>query len=269
MTNPATPPDFQTRLLDATRRILNETRQDRICRPLLARQKDVEILPFLGALQPAYFFLGLNPAGYQVAPAPAAAEDYLDYATSYFDNPQTDRASFAPYLPMAANHMADYSAFGQAACVSFLVPIVTPKSSDVPPAVTRACWPRTRRLLDALRPNLILVHGSPAWKFLSGQEAGEEPAPLVEVPDSHRAGLPDIYTRLDADKLPFQSRWEGLPEEYRPWLVPLLHLGGAGASKEQRKKADAALVEVRRRISSPAGVASAGPNRIRVRRPGS
>lgn len=260
---------YSNDFLEAIRKILNETRQDRVCRPLLARRGSGEVLPFLGSLHPAYCFLGTNPAGYDLSDAPTQADDYIEYATTYFAQPNTDKASFTGYLPYAANHSGDYPAFGEAACVTYLVPILTQRSSEVTAVHARTCWPRTKRLLDALRPNLLLVHGALAWKFLTGQE--EETAVLTDVPDSHRQGIPEMYGQLDPDKLPLQCRWEGFEGEYRPWIVPLPHLGGTGAGKELRKKAEQAVQIARRRLSAGGTLVAApagGAARIRVRRPG-
>jgi hypothetical protein len=250
--------NYSVEFLEAIRKILNETRQDRLCRPFLAKRPKAEILPFLGSPQPAYFFLGVNPAGYDLSDAPTQAEDYIDYARTYFDKPDNDKASFAGYLPYTANHMGDYSAFGQSSCVTHLVPILTQRSSEVTAPLARACWPRARRLLESIKPNLILIHGSLAWKFLTGQE--EEVTLLTQVPDNQRQGVPEIYEKVEADKLPFQTSVEGLDPEYRPWVVALPHLGGTGGGKEARKKAEQAVQAARRRLSGTGA-------RIRVRRP--
>jgi hypothetical protein len=255
---------YSSEYLEAIRKILNETRQDRLCRPFLAKRPQAEILPFLGSASPAYFFLGVNPSGYDVSGAPTQAEDYIEYATAYFDNPKSDKASFTGYLPYTANHSNDYSAFGQAACVTHLVPILTARSSEVTAALARACWPRSRRLVESLKPNLILVHGSLAWKFLTGQE--EDSTILMDVPEAQRQGIPEIYEKLEADKLPFQTRFEGISEEYKPWVVALPHLGGTGGGKEVRKKAEQAVQIARRRLSG-GPVTVTGGARIRVRRP--
>lgn len=253
--------------LEAIRKILNETRQDRLCRPFLAKRAHTEILPYIGSTQPAYFFLGVNPAGYDIQDAPTQAEDYIEYAKSYFDHPDTDKASFTGYLPYTANHSGDYSAFGQTACVAHLVPILTQRSSEVTAPLARACWPRTRLLVGSLRPPLILIHGSLAWKFLTGQD--EDHAILTQVPDLQKQGIPEIYEKLEADKLPFQTTLEGLDPEYRPWVVALPHLGGTGGGKEVRKKAEHAVQIARRRLSGGPVVSTAGggTTRIRVRRP--
>jgi len=256
--------NYSPEFLEAIRKILNETRQDRICRPFLAKRPQAEILPFLGSPTPAYFFLGVNPAGYDLSDAPTQAEDYIDYAKAYFDARNSDKGSFAGYLPYTANHTGNYSAFGEAACVTHLVPILTARSSEVTAPLARACWPRSCRLVETLKPNLILVHGSLAWKFLTGQE--EETTILTDVPDAQRHGVPDIYEKLDADKLPFQTRFEGIEGDYKPWVVALPHLGGSGGSKEMRKKAEQAVQTARRRLSG-GPVTSTSGTRIRVRRP--
>ena len=255
---------YSPEYLEAIRKILNETRQDRLCRPFLAKRPQAEILPFLGSASPAYFFLGVNPSGYDVSGAPTQAEDYIEYATAYFDNPKSDKASFTGYLPYTANHSNDYSAFGQAACVTHLVPILTARSSEVTAPLARACWPRSKRLVESLKPNLILVHGSLAWKFLTGQE--EDGTILMDVPEAQRQGIPEIYEKLEADKLPFQTRFEGISEEYKPWVVALPHLGGTGGGKEVRKKAEHAVQIARRRLSGGPATVTGGA-RIRVRRP--
>lgn len=256
--------NYSPEFLEAIRKILNETRQDRLCRPFLAKRPQAEILPFLGSATPAYFFLGVNPAGYDVSGAPTQAEDYIEYATAYFDNPKSDKGSFSGYLPYTANHSSDYSAFGQGACVTHLVPILTTRSSEVTAPLARACWPRTRRLVESLKPNLILVHGSLAWKFLTGQE--EDSTILMDVPEAQRQGVPEIYEKLEADKLPFQTRFEGIAEDYKPWVVALPHLGGTGGGKEVKKKAEQAVQIARRRLSGGPATVTSGA-RIRVRRP--
>jgi len=256
--------NYSPEFLEAIRKILNETRQDRMCRPFLAKRPQAEILPFLGSPTPAYFFLGVNPAGYDLSGAPTQAEDYIEYAKGYFDAPNSDKGSFAGYLPYTANHTGNYSAFGEAACVTHLVPILTARSSEVTAPLARACWPRARRLVETLKPNLILVHGSLAWKFLTGQE--EETTILRDVPDAQRQSVPEIYEKLEADKLPFQTRFEGLGDDYKPWVVALPHLGGTGGGKDVRKKAEQAVQTARRRLSG-GPVTTASGNRIRVRRP--
>lgn len=257
--------NYTPEFLEAIRKILNETRQDRVCRPLLSKRAHGEVLPFLGSLHPAYCFLGVNPAGYDISGAPTQAEEYIEYAAAYFGQPNTDKASFTGYLPYAANHSGDYPAFGEAACVTYLVPILTQRSSEVTPTLARACWPRTRRLIEAMRPNLMLVHGSLAWKFLTGQE--EDQAVFQDVPATHRQGVPELFAQLDAEKLPFQSGLEGVDANYRPWIVPLSHLGGTGGGKDVRKKAEQAVQIARRRLSGGTVTTSAGATRIRVRRP--
>lgn len=254
---------YSTEFLEAIRKILNETRQDRVCRAFLAKKPATVILPFLGSIQPAYFFLGVNPAGYDLSEAPTQAEDFIEYARTYFDGENNDRASFAGYMPLSANHSGDYSALGQAACVTHLVPILTQRSSEITAPLVRACWPRTRALIEAMKPNLILVHGALAWKFLTGQE--EESAILLEVQEEFRRSVPDLYQSMEADKLPFQSTLAGLPSDYRPWVVPLSHLGGSVGGKEARKKAELAVQSARRRLSG--GVTTSSGGRIRVRRP--
>ena len=67
----------------------------------------------------------------------------------------------------------------------------------------------------------------------------------------------------------FADRFEGIAEEYKPWVVALPHLGGTGGGKEVRKKAEQAVQIARRRLSGgPVTVTSGGgAARIRVRRP--
>jgi hypothetical protein len=245
--------------LESIRKILNETRQDRVCRPFLAKRSQVEILPFLGSLTPAYCFLGVNPTGYDVSDVPTQAEEYLEYATSYFGAENNDKASFAAYLPYASNHSGDFAEFGQAACVTHLVPILTQRSSEVNAALVRACWPRTRKFLEVLKPSLVLVHGALAWKFLTGQE---EESAVITAPGTHMQGVPELYAALEAEKIPFQSKWAEMPDDYQPWIVPLPHMGGTGGGKELRKKGEAAVIQARRRLSG--GTTS---SRIRVRKP--
>jgi hypothetical protein len=250
-------------LLDAVRRILNDTRQDRICRPFLAKHPGLPLLPFLGSSAPAFFFLGAAPSGYDIAEAPQSAEDYLEWARSYFEVAAHDRGSFASYLPLAANNTGDYAAFGSVSTVAHLVPMATARSSDVTMPVVRACWPRMRSLLQAIQPKLILCHGSLTWKFLAGLENGEQV--LTDLPSTHKQPVADFFDTVGADQIPFASSFAGLPGEYRPWIVPLKHLGGAGGSKDVKRKAEQAVLKARRAVSSSEPTTSNGA-RIRVRR---
>lgn len=251
-------------LLGAVRRILNETRQDRLCRPLLSKYPGAPLLPFLGSLSPAYFFLGAAPSGYGVAEAPQSADDYIEWARTYFEQTSHDRGSFAAYLPLAANHTGDYSAFGSVSAVAHLVPILTPRSGDVTMPVVRACWPRMRLLIEAVQPKLILCHGSLTWKFLAGLEGGEPI--LSELPETHKQGVAEFFETVAAEQLPFRSSFEGLSAEYRPWILPLKHLGGASGSKETRRKAEQAVIKARRLSSSPEAATTSVGGRIRIRR---
>ena len=248
--------------LEAIRKILNETRQDRTCRAFLQKRPQASVVPFLGNPRPAYFFLGVNPAGCDIEQAPSQADDYIDFATHYFSQPQSDKASFAGYLPYTANHSGDYEAFGQTSCVSFVVPIWSARSAEVTAPLARTCWPRTLRLLCAIRPPLILVHGSLAWKMLTGQE--EEGLVLTSTPASHRQGIPELYQQLEADHVPFISAIEGIDPGYTPCIVALPHLGGTGGGKDIRKKAEQAVQQARRRLSAGTSMATSG-GRIRVR----
>lgn len=237
---------YAPELLEAVRKILNETRQDRLCREYLASHPSPSGLgPFLGSLEPAFLFLGLNPAGYDVAEYPSAAEDYLDFAVRYFKQKNTDKASFAAYLPYAAINTADYETFGEVAMAAHVVPIPTRRANEIPPRLLPPCWARTVKLVAAVRPKLILVHGAAVWKFLAGVEESGGPQ-LTRVPESHQVALNTLLETVEADKLPFQSGFAGAPEDFKPWLVALPHLGGAGGPKAQREKLDRAVREARR-----------------------
>lgn len=239
-------------LLESIRKILNETRQDRVCRPLASKQE--ELIPFLGSTEPVYFFLGLNPAGLEVGPVPTSAEEFIEFARGYF---KTEQPEFSAYLPYTANRSGDYATFGQVATAGYLVPIPTRRSSEIPYAMAVSCWPRAVTLLEALRPKLLLCHGSAVWKLLAGLENGEEPR-LQGLPESHRLPLKELYAKLQAERLPFEA---GLAGGQRLWVLPLPHLGGAGPSKAVREKAEAAADLARRSMhGKPAG------GRIRVRR---
>lgn len=253
---------YSQELLESVRKILNETRQDRTCRAFLAKKQNAPLIPFLGSLTPHYFFLGLCPVGYDIAEAPTNAQEYLDWASGYFGVEQHDRGSFAAYLPYAANHSGDYVAFGEAATVAHMVPIMASRTSEITLPLVRACWPKTMTLVRSLKPKLILCHGSLVWKFLTGQEEGSQPI-FLDLPESHRHTIADLYEKLDADRLPFQTRLAEFPDDYKPWIVPLAHLGGAGGGKESRKKGEAAVTRARRALSSPAP-AGEGGTRIRV-----
>ncbi len=254
-----TSPEF----LEAIRKVLNETRQDRNCRAFLQKRPQAAIVPYLGNSRPAYFFLGVNPSGCDIEQAPGQADDYIDFASQYFAQADSDKASFAGYLPYTANHSGDYEAFGQTSCCSFLVPIWSARSAEVTAPLARACWPRTRRLIEAIRPPLVLIHGSLAWKLLTGQD--EESLLLVSTPESHRQGIPEMYQQLEADQIPFFSAIEGVDPEYRPCIVALPHLGGTGGGKDTRRKAEQAVQSARRRLSSGTSTTAAAGGRIRVR----
>jgi len=260
---------MSSELLEAVRKLLNETRQDRVCRAFMARKGGKSgIVPFLGSPEPAYLFLGLNPAGIDIAEPPTGAEDFIEWATGYFAAPNTDRGSFSTYLPLTSNLSGDYSAFGQVSMVTHLVPIQTQRSSEITLPLVKNCWPRVQRLLAVARPKLILCHGSLVWKFLTGLEEGTSPQ-LLDLPAELRHSVADLYERVEAEKLPFQSRIEGISDEVRPWFLPLGHLGGAGGGKDVRKKTDLAAARARRLMHAPAEAVAtpAGPTRIRVRKP--
>ena len=254
---------YSPELLEAVRKILNETRQDRLCREYLnAHPSPSGLGPFLGTLEPAFMFLGLNPAGYDVAEYPSAAEDYLDFATRYFSLKDTDKASFAHHLPYAAINTSDYATFGEVAMVAHVVPIPTKRSNEIPARLLPPCWARTQKLVAAVKPKLLLVHGAAVWKFLVGfEESGG--AQLTSAPETHQVALNTLLETVEAEKLPFQSGFVGAPEDFKPWIVPLPHLGGAGGPKAQREKLERAMREARRLMHGPkTGV------RVRVRAPG-
>jgi uracil-DNA glycosylase len=252
-------------LLLGIRKVLNETKQDKVCRTFCSKRGYSVHIPYLGSsTNPAYFFLGASPAGYDIADSPANAQEYIDWATEYFNDEQHDRASFQPYLPLTSNSTGDYQVFGANCTVAHMVPIVTPKSSDVTPSLIRNCWPRTRLMIEAIRPKLILCHGSATWKFLAGLEEGDE-RQFCELPEWLHLPISEIYEKVEADKIAFQSSWLGMDSEYRPWVVPLAHLAGATAGKESRKKAELAVAKARRAQTSPEGVVVSGA-RIRVRK---
>ena len=258
-----------TETLLSIRKILNETRQDRACRAFLSKRSNPVLVPYLGSGTPVYFFLGTSPAGYDIADTPSSAEDYIEWATHYFTHPSTDKASFHSYLPYAANHTGDFEAFGQAAAVAHIVPILTQRSAEISMPLVKTCWPRTRTLVQSLQPKIVLCHGSLAWKFLAGLEEGGE-AHFLDLPEHLRCSVADIYDKVEGEKIAFQSRWLGFPEDFRPWIVPLAHLGGASGGKDARKKGEQAVARARRaQVSSNESnpVVSAGGTRIRVRRP--
>ena len=255
-----------TDLLLSIRKILNETRQDRACRAFLSKRGNPALVPYLGSSTPVYFFLGTSPAGYDIAESPSVAEDYIEWASHYFSSPTSDKASFQSHLPYAANLSGDYEAFGQAAAVGHIVPIVTQRSAEVTMPLVKSCWPRTRTLVQSLQAKIILCHGSLAWKFLTGAEDEGSENHFLDLPEHLHGGVANIYEKVEGEKIAFQTRILGFPEDYRPWVVPLAHLGGASGGKDARKKGEAAVVRARRGASG-GGPVSAGGARIRVRRP--
>ena len=253
-------------LLLSIRKILNETRQDRACRAFLLKRGNPALVPYVGSPTPVYFFLGTSPAGYDIAETPGAAEDYIEWATSYFSSATSDKASFQAHLPYAANHTGDYEAFGQAAAVGHIVPIVTQRSAEVTMPLVKSCWPRTCTLVQSLQPKIILCHGSLAWKFLAGLEEGQENY-FLDLPEHLHSGVAEIFDKVEGEKIAFQSRILGFPDDYRPWIVPLAHLGGASGGKDARRKGEAAVARARRGASGGSAPVSVGGARIRVRRP--
>lgn len=254
---------MQSQLVLAIRKILNETKQDKTCRTFCSKRGYSVYLPFLGSTnQPAYCFLGASPAGFDVAESPSHAEDYIEWGTNYFQDEKNDRASVHGYLPYTSNTTNDYQAFGSSSLLIHLVPIVTPKSSDISPSLIRNCWPRTKTLLEAIQPKLIFLHGSSAWKFLIGLEDGDE-CQLTDLPEYLAHPVADLYDKVEAEKLAFQSRWLGLPDDYRPVIVPLAHLAGSTASKDNKKKAEAAVSRAKR-LQSNADVPVVAGGRIRI-----
>jgi hypothetical protein len=259
---------MSTELLLSIRKILNETRQDRTCRAFLSKRGNPALVPFLGSSTPVYFFLGTSAAGYDIADTPASAEDYIDWANGYFANPTSDKGSFQSYLPYAANHTGDYEAFGHAAAVAHIVPIVTQRSAEITLPLVKACWPRTKTLVQSLQPKIVLCHGSLAWKYLAGLEDDE--AHFLDLPEHLRHSVADIYDKVEGEKIAFQTRWLGFPDDFKTWIVPLAHLGGASGGKDARKKGELAVARARRAQGSSGEsgpVVSAGGTRIRVRRP--
>ncbi len=72
----------QQAFVDGIRRVLNETRQDRICREYIGESKI--LVPFLGSEEPYYLFLGSGPVAYDLEDVPESSNDYLEFAHSYF-----------------------------------------------------------------------------------------------------------------------------------------------------------------------------------------
>ncbi len=245
-------------LLISLRKILNETKQDPRCRELY-RRSGGGLLPFVGSLDPVFLFLGLNPAGVTLYEVPSSADEYLEFAKSYFSSDSTDRGSFLRYLPYTANMSGDYATFGEVAMASFLVPISTRKSSEVSDKEAQACWPRYLTLLSVLSPKLIVVHGSMVWNLLSGVKPFSQPQ-LVDLPPTHRRPLKELYATLEAEVLPFCSKVEGLSEQPAVWWLPVPHLGKAPPGKETRRKCELAAEIARRRMHGRGGT------RVRVRR---
>lgn len=124
-----TSPEF----LEAIRKVLNETRQDRNCRAFLQKRPQAAIVPYLGNSRPAYFFLGVNPSGCDIEQAPGQADDYIDFASQYFAQADSDKASFAGYLPYTANHSGDYEALGKLRAVRSWCPSGRPAAPRLRP----------------------------------------------------------------------------------------------------------------------------------------
>ena len=154
------------------------------------------LVPYLGSATPTYFFLGTSPAGVDITQTPTSAEDYIEWAGSYYALPDTDKASFQSYLPYTANNTGNYEAFGQVATVAHIVPIVTARSGEVTMSLVKTCWPRMKGVVQSLQPKIVLIHGSLAWKFLAGLEDGLEPQ-LLDLPEHLRANVSDIYDKVE------------------------------------------------------------------------
>ncbi|MCA9795502.1 MAG: hypothetical protein KC910_27025 [Candidatus Eremiobacteraeota bacterium] len=247
--------------LIAVRRILNETRQDRHCRPMLEKRDTDVLVPFLGCSTPTYLFLGACPVGYDLEGVPRKADEYIDFATSYFGRDDTDKAPFVQCLPFTANHHEDYTTFGQVAMVANIVPVPAERSSEVTVPLLEACWPRLANLILAVKPKLLLCHGSAAWKFLAGLEEGHE-AVFTDLPESHRLALKDVYQKVPGNQLPFKTglrELEGAPT----WILPLPNLGKSAPARADREKGEQGLAQARRLLYD-----QPSRSRIRVRRPG-
>ncbi len=217
----------------ALRRILNETRQDRVCRSLLEKRDSPILFPFLGSRQPTYFFLGACPVGYDEEGVPEKADEYLEFATGYFERDDTDKGPFVHYLPFTANHHEDYAVFGQVSALANLVPIPARRTSELQSPMLDQCWPRCQQLVEAVGPKLVLCHGATTWKYLAGLEENRE-AIFSQLPDSHRKPLKEVYAQLEGAALPFKSAWKGSEREY--WFLPLPHLGKSAPGKFEREK---------------------------------
>ncbi|MBI3928194.1 MAG: hypothetical protein HY319_21805 [Armatimonadetes bacterium] len=251
---------YPQELLEAVRKILNETRQDPACRLFLQDKQVPGLLPYLGTHNPMFLFLGLNPAGYTLGEIPTAAADYLDFARGYFSSEESDRGSFAHYLPLTANYSGDYATFGEVSMVTYMVPIPTRRSSEIGEAMVEACWPRLTALLATVRPKLMILHGALVWKFLAGMTDGI--SRLQELPQGHGIPLQELYAQMQGPSIPFQTRVQEMPEDFRPWVLPVPHLGKAIPGREFRHKTDEAADRARRLMHG-----TQGGSRIRVRRP--
>jgi hypothetical protein len=248
----------QQDFVDAIRRVLNETRQDRVCRDYLGESK--VLVPFLGSEKPYYLFLGAGPVGYDLEAVPEGSDDYLEFAQSYFSRNDRDKAPFVHFLPFTANLSEDYQIFGEAASVVNISPIPVEKSSQITPDLLASCWARARTLITLLRPKVVMCHGSTAWKFLAGLENGSQPQ-LISIPASHKVPLAQLYKKTVGSDLPFRSKLVDSDSGFEPIFLPLPSLGKSAPSKLSKEAGEEGLAKARRMLRGKAtGL------RIRVRK---
>lgn len=248
-------------LLKAIRRILNETRQDRVCREYLA-DSEKPLVPYLGSKKATYGFLAVAPTGLEEDRFPSQAEEYIDYAGRYFSNDKTDKGPFVHHLPLTRNLSKDYATFGEVSSVSFVVPIPCRRTSEISLPMLEACWPRALTMVNALAPKILFCSGSSLWKLIAGLEENTQPL-VKDLPEHLRRPLAEIYQQTQGAQLVVKASFVDLESNWSPLLVPLPHLGRSALSKPHRELAMSALDEVRRRLYS-----RPSKGRIRVRRPG-
>lgn len=205
------------------------------------------------------FLLGTSPAGYDIAETPGAAEDYIEWATGYFSSATSDKASSGPFA-LRCNHTGDYEAFGQAAAVGHIVPIVTQRSAEVTmlPLLSNRAGPGPALLHRACNPRLFCVTvpwpGSSCW---AGLEEGQENY-FLDLPEHLHAGVAEIFDKVEGEKIAFPSKSWVCPTTIDPRIVPLAHLGGASGGKDARRKGEAAVARARRGASGGSAPVSVG-----------
>lgn len=195
--------------------------------------------PFLGQWRPGkvdVMFLGINPGG-QSCRLRRSVDEHLAHAAEYFRSPeaQRDRNIWALYghffeeSPATADGCLTgdplFEALATRSLVTNVIHWPTRRASGryLPAKVKRTWIPRggrhVERLIALARPKLIVVHHTDAFQWLFER--------LCERPWQRRPAVESLWRNQEQPPV-FRStlRIPGLTPDYRPSIVPALHLSG-------------------------------------------